>query len=149
IDFVEKCVVENVTVKDARNSCFLSPGMGKPRRGVGLQYFVNCRAIRERKTGDCTGYLQAEGAGNSSYGCPYVYYENCSFFSNRPELSSAERAWFVKGGSKFVSLVNCRVEIVDLVQNGESAVEAPIVVLGSTVDSTFRIRGLDILVSGE
>lgn len=149
IDFVEKCVVENVTVKDSRNSCFLSPGMGKPLRGVGLQYFVSCRAIRERESGDCVGYLQAEGAGNSCNGAPHVYYENCSFFSNRPQIDSADQAWFLKGGSELISLSSCRVEIVDLEQNSETEVEAPIVVLGTTVSTTFKVRGLDLLVRGE
>lgn len=149
IDFVEKCVVENVTVKDARNCCFLSPGMGKPLRGAGLQYFVGCRAIRERETGDCVGYLQAEGAGNSGNGAPCVHYGNCSFLSSRPQIDNADQAWFMKGGSELLSLSSCRVEILDLEQSSEAEVEAPIVVLGTTVDTTFKVRGLDLLVRGE
>jgi hypothetical protein len=149
IDFVEKCVVENVTVKDSRNSCFLSPGMGKPLRGVGLQYFLDCRAIRERESGDCVGYLQAEGAGNSGNGAPHVYYENCSFYSSRPQIDNADQAWFMKGGSEHVSLSNCRAEIVGLAQSSESEVEAPIFVLGTTANTTFRVRGFDLRVSGE
>lgn len=146
IDFVEKCVVENVMVKDAQNSCFLSPGMGEPLRGTGLQYFVNCRAIRERESGDCVGYLQAEGAGNSGNGAPHIYYENCSFYSNRPQIDSSDQAWFMKGGSEFISISNCRAELVGL---SGSAVEAPIVVLGTEVSTTFRVRGLDLRVVGK
>ncbi len=149
IDFVEKCVVENVTVKDARNSCFLSPGMGKPLRGVGLQYLVDCRAIRERESGDCVGYLQAEGSGNSGNGAPQVHYTNCSFYSQRPQIDNADQAWFMRGASELLSLTNCRVEIVGLEQASEAEVEAPIVALGTTVNTTFKVRGLDLLVRGE
>jgi hypothetical protein len=150
IDFVEKCLVENVTVKDPKNSCFLSPGMGKPLRGVGLQYFVNCRAIRLREIGNCVGYLQEEGSGTSGNGAPQVYYENCSFFANRPQIAAPDQAWFFKGATEFVSLTNCRAEIVGLKGfTGPKEPEAPIVVLGTTVNTTLRIRGLDLLVAGK
>jgi hypothetical protein len=149
IDYVAYAVVQNVVAKNARNSHFLSPGMGKPLSGPGVQYFRNCRAIRERTDGEGVGFLQAEGGGKTTEGkAPIVHYDSCSFYSNRPETNTTSWAWFAKGATPEIAITNCRADIEGIEYGGASATEAPIVTLSPTVDALIRIRGLDLRFEG-